>query len=484
MNDLSTTPLSAIRDLLDTKQLSAVELTEHFLDRIAVTQPQLNSFITVTDDHARAAAEHAQREMQQGNATPLAGLPYAAKDLFCTKHIRTTAGSKILENYIPAYSATVIERCSDAVLLGKNNLDEFAMGSSTEHSAYGPTRNPFDLQRVPGGSSGGSAAAVAAGEALFSFGTDTGGSIRLPAAFCNVVGFKPTYGRLSRYGVIAMAASLDTVGTLTRSVEDAAFILQHVAGTDPLDSTTPPVAVDDYLTSLPHDIRGWRIGVPREYLETPAIDPAIKQLFSQVVEALQRLGATVQEISLPHTAYGLATYYVLCPAEVSSNESRYDGMQFGTPDSAGSTLDEVMRLTRSAGFGSEVKRRIMTGTYCLSAGHQDAFYRKAQQVRTLVCEDFIESFRQVDLLLAPTAPTVPFLLGERMQDPLMMYATDMFTIPSSLTGFPAISIPAGLVSGLPVGVQLIGPQFAERKLLQAAYNLEQALQAPRPALVV
>jgi aspartyl-tRNA(Asn)/glutamyl-tRNA(Gln) amidotransferase subunit A len=483
MNDLSTTPLSGIRELLDTRQLSAVELTQHFLDRIAVTQPQLNGFITVTDEHARTGAEHAQREIDQHNATPMTGLPYAAKDLFCTKHIRTTAASKILDHYIPPYSATVIERCGDAILLGKNNLDEFAMGSSSEYSAYGPVRNPYDLTRVPGGSSGGSAAAVAAGEALFTLGTDTSGSIRLPAAFCHVVGFKPTYGRISRYGVIAMTSSLDTVGTFTRNVEDAAWLLGQLAGSDGFDSTASDRPVDDYLMDLKNDINGLRIGVPREYLEVDGIDAGVKEVFAQVVRTLEGLGAIVVEVSLPHTQYALPAYCVLSRAEISSNLARFDGMQFGRPD-IGSTLDEVMRRTRSAGFGPEVKRRIMTGTYCLSAGHYDAFYRQAQQVATLVREDFGEAFRQVDLLLSPTSPTVPFKLGERDQNPLAMYAADLFVAPSSLAGVPAISVPAGLVEGLPVGAQLIGPQFAERTLLQVAYQLEQALNAPRPVLAV
>lgn len=477
-------PLQELRNKLDSKEISAVELTDMHLERIRSTNEQLNSFITVTEEHARERAQHAQAEIDNGNQGKLTGIPYAAKDIFCTKGIRTTAASRILEHYIPPYSATVIDKCHDAVLLGKTNTDEFAMGSSTEHSAYGPSKNPYDLSRVPGGSSGGSAVAVASNQAAFAFATDTGGSIRQPAAFCHVVGFKPTYGRISRYGVIAMASSFDTVGFFTRTIGDSAYLLEELAGADPLDSTTPQVPVQKYTEALQGNIKGLRIGIPKEYLEVEGFDPAIKNRFQEVVKTLEGLGAHIQEISLPHTKYALPAYYVLIPSEVSSNLARYDGMQYGKPADNAKSLEEVFLKTREQGFGPEVKRRIMIGTFCLSSGYVDAYYKKAQQVRTLVKKDFDDALQSVDVILAPTTPTLPFTIGEKAQDPVAMYLADIFTLPVNLAGVPAVSMPVGYINGLPTAVQFIAPQFQENRLFQAGSALEAALNIETIPLVV
>lgn len=466
--------LKELRTQLDTKKISATELAEQYLNRIETADKEVNAFITVTPELAREQAAHAQALIDEGDGGPLTGIPYAAKDLFCTQGIQTTAGSRILEGYLPPYSATAIEKCRGGVLLGKTNLDEFAMGSSTEHSAYGPTKNPYDLTRVPGGSSGGSAAAVAADMTPFAFGTDTGGSIRQPASFCNVVGFKPTYGRISRYGVIAMSSSLDTVGFFTRTVEDSAYLLEQLAGHDPLDTTTPNVPLDAYMQATTQDIKGMKIGIPKEYLALEGLDPKIKTVFDQSVEKIQELGASIVEVSLPHTKYALAAYYILCPSEVSSNLARYDGMQYGKHSANAQSLEEVFMKTRDESLGAEAKRRIIIGTFCLSAGYVDAYYKKAQRVRTLVRQDFDTAFEQVDMLLTPTSPTLPFTLGDRTSDPLAMYMADIFTIPSSLAGIPGMSLPAGAVDGLPVAVQLLAPQFKETTLLNAAARIEEA----------
>src|SRR3989339_43685 len=466
--------LIELRKQLDNKEISAPELTRQYLSRIAKVDPKLNSYITVCTEQAEKAAVHAQEEIDRGNQGPLTGIPYAVKDIFCTKDIRTTAGSHILKEYIPPYSATAVEKCQDAVLLGKTNMDEFAMGSSTEYSAFGPTKNPFDLTRVPGGTSGGSTAAVAADLAVFALGTDTGGSIRQPASFCNVVGLKLTYGRISRYGVIASASSLDTVGMITQNVADGAYVLKQLAGHDPLDATTSPVPIDDYLNSLEKTVSGLRVGIPKEYLELAGLDPRIKERFLAVQKVLAKLGVGVEEISLPHSRYGLATYYILNPSENSSNLARYDGIQYGRPAKGANSLDEVYTKTREEGFGAESKRRIMIGTFCLSAGYYDAYYKQAQKVRTLVSEDFTKAFEQVDVIMSPTSPTLPFKLGERESDPLSMYTSDIYTIPASLAGLPAFSLPAGAVDNLPVAVQLIAPQFAEKRILQLGYHLEQS----------
>jgi len=467
-----------IRKGLDAKEFSVAEVADQYTKRIAATNPQLNSFITVVDgDHVAAHTAHAQAEIDAGNQGPLTGVPYAAKDIFCTRGVRTTGASKILDNYIPPYSATTIDKCRDAVLLGKTNLDEFAMGSSSEYSAYGVTKNPFDLHRVAGGSSGGSAAAVAAGQAPFAFGTDTGGSIRLPAAFCNVVGFKPTYGRISRYGVMPMASSLDTVGTFTRDVADAALLLEQFAGHDPLDSTTSTAAIESYSAALTGDIKGVRVGIPKEYAAVDGMDPVIAKAYSDTRAKLQSLGAEVVDISLPHTEYAMATYYILCPSEVSSNMGKYDGMQYGTR-AAGKSLEEVFLNSREQGIGAEVKRRIMIGTFCLSSGYYDAYYKKAQQARTLIKQDFTHAFANVDVIFTPVTPVLPFLIGARTQDPIQMYLADLFTIPMNLAGVPALSLPVGSANGLPIGMQVIANQFKESTLLRVAHALEQALRLP------
>ncbi|MFH1426223.1 MAG: Asp-tRNA(Asn)/Glu-tRNA(Gln) amidotransferase subunit GatA [Candidatus Kerfeldbacteria bacterium] len=481
MDDLS---ILQLREKLDSKELSAIDLAEHYLNRILETNDTLNSFITVDTEHVREHAKHAQAEIDNGNQSRLTGIPYAAKDLFCTKGVRTTAGSHILNEYVPPYSATVINRLRDGVLLGKTNMDEFAMGASTEYSAYGPTKNPYDLERVPGGSSGGSAVAVAAGQAPFALGTDTCGSTRQPASFCNVVGLKPTYGRISRYGVVALASSLDTVGIFARSVEDAAVVLEQIAGEDALDATTPSEPIDDYLSRMSDDISKMRVGIPKEFIEMDGFDPEVKESFERTVELLAEIGATIEEVSLPHTRYAVPAYYILCPSEASSNLARYDGIQYGKPSPDAKTLEEVFLKTREQGFGPEAKRRIMIGTFCLSSGYFDAYYKKAQQVRTLIREDFDEAYTKVDVLLAPTAPTLPFKLGEKSKDPIAMYLSDIFTGPASLAGVPTISVPSGFVQDLPVGVQFIGPQFGESKILAAARALEQAVEPASVSLAV
>lgn len=473
--------LHELRTRLDAKELSVLELAESYEKRILDTNDALNSFITLDADHLRRHAMHAQEEINHNNQSALTGIPYAVKDMFCTKGLKTTAASRILQEYVPPYSATAIDRIRDAIVLGKTNQDEFAMGASSEFSAAGPVKNPYNLERVAGGSSGGSAVAVASGQAPFALGTDTGGSVRQPASFCNVVGLKPTYGRISRYGVIAMASSLDTVGILARTVQDVATVLKQLAGEDVLDATTPAVPIDDYLARLADGVGGLRIGIPGEYLNVDGLDPEVRAVFDCVSQLLAGIGVTINEVSLPHTRYALPAYYIICPSEVSSNMARYDGIQYGEPSPDATSLDEVFLKTRDQGFGPEVKRRIMAGTFCLSSGYYDAYYKKAQQMRTLIKEDFEEVFRHVDLLLTPTTPTPPFMLGEKLDDPVAMYLADVFTVPASLAGVPAVSVPAGYVNGLPVGLQLIGPQFGEGMLLGAAHALEQALQLePQP----
>jgi aspartyl-tRNA(Asn)/glutamyl-tRNA(Gln) amidotransferase subunit A len=412
-------------------------------------------------------------------------VPVALKDLFCTRGIRTTSGSKILERFVPPYDATVVARLADAgaVVLGKVNMDEFAMGSSTEHSGFFTTRNPWDVDRVPGGSSGGAAAAVAAGMAAASLGTDTGGSIRQPAAFCGTVGFKPTYGRVSRYGVIAFASSLDQVGPFGRTVEDVALMLQVIAGADPMDSTAVATPVPDYRAELGRGIEGLRIGIPTEYF-IDGMSPEVESAVRAAIATLERLGARTEPVSLPHTEYGLAAYYVIAPAEASSNLARYDGVKYGLRATGGKDLIDMYAKTRAAGFGDEVKRRIMLGTYALSAGYYDAYYGRAQKVRTLVRRDFQEAFEGVDLIAAPTTPGVAFKLGERA-DPLSMYLNDVLTIPVNLAGLPGISVPAGFTGGgLPIGLQLIGRAFDEATVLRAAHAYERATDwhTRRPSL--
>jgi aspartyl-tRNA(Asn)/glutamyl-tRNA(Gln) amidotransferase subunit A len=470
--------LSALRAGLDRREFSAVEVTRACLERIAATDPQVNAFITVCAEQALTAAAAADRRLANGNAAPLTGIPLALKDIFNTAGVRTTCASKILDNYIPPYDATAFARlkAQDAVLLGKLNMDEFAMGSSNENSAFGAVRNPWDTACVPGGSSGGSAACVAARQAPAALGTDTGGSIRQPASHCGVVGLKPTYGRVSRFGVIAYASSLDQVGPLTRDVRDCALLLQAIAGHDPLDSTSVNTPVPDYSAGLRPGLKGVRIGLPREYF-IAGLDHDVRQAVEQAVATCRELGAEIIEVSLPHTEFAVACYYLIATAEASSNLARYDGVRFGQRAAGAGNLLDMFMQSRAEGFGSEVKRRIMLGTYALSSGYYDAYYLKAQKVRTLIRQDFLAAFEQVDVLLTPVAPTPAFRLGEKTADPLQMYLSDIFTIPVNLAGTCALSLPCGFsAAGLPIGLQLIGKPFAEAELLHAAYAYEQATE--------
>jgi len=459
-----------------------------YLARIEALDPEVRAFLTVTREAAlRRAAEADARFKAGAPLGPLDGVPVALKDVLCTRGIRTTSGSKILERFVPPYDATVVARlfAAGAVLLGKLNMDEFAMGSSTEHSAFFTTHNPWDLARVPGGSSGGAAAAVAAGMAALTLGTDTGGSIRQPAAFSGVLGMKPTYGRVSRYGVIAFASSLDQVGPFARDAEDAALMLGVIAGADPMDATAIDVPVPDYRAALGQGIEGLRLGVPAEYF-MDGMDPEVEQAVRTAIATLEKLGARTEPVSLPHTEYGLAAYYVIAPAEASSNLARYDGVKYGLRAPGARDLIDMYSKTRAAGFGAEVKRRVMLGTYVLSAGYYDAYYGQAQKVRTLVRRDFEQAFARVDLIVAPTTPGVAFKMGER-EDPLQMYLNDIFTIPVNLAGLPGVSIPGGFTqAGLPIGLQLIAPAFDEATLLRVAHAYQTVTDwhTRRPALDV
>lgn len=466
--------IKELRKKLDAKEISAVELAQEYFDRVEKTASDLNSFITITKEEGLAAAQRSQEKIENGTATGLTGIPYAAKDVFCTEGIPTTAASKILEKYIPPYSATVIDRLSDAVLLGKTNMDEFAMGSSSEYSAFGPVKNPINLDYVPGGSSGGSAAAVASGQAVFSLATDTCGSNRLPASFCGIVGYKPTYGSIPRFGVISMAASLDTVGIFTRSIADAAAVLDATTGPDGYDSTALSQKYS-FADIENGSLQNISFGIPKEYIDLEGLSDPVKKVFEKSVAAIEKAGGKIVEISLPHTHYALPTYYVLCPAEVSSNMARYDGLQFGGISENAKTLDDAFALTREEGFGDEVKRRILTGTFILSAGHYDSYYTKAEKVRTRIIQDFDHAFETVDFLLSPTTPTPAFRLGDRVSDPLAMYASDVYAAPSSLAGVPAVSLPMGDVDGLPVGLQIIGAKSSDVRLLSTAHAIEQEL---------
>ncbi len=491
-SDLAFLSLHEAQTLLARGAVSSLDLTEACLECIAAADPAIHAFLTVTADLARTQARASDVRRAVGTLRgPLDGIPMSLKDMLLTEGIATTAGSRILEGFVPPYNGTVVQRLLDAgaVLLGKVNQDEFAMGSSTETSAFGPTGNPWDTTRVPGGSSGGSAAAVAAGMGYFSLGTDTGGSIRQPAALCGIAGLKPTYGRVSRFGVIAFASSLDQIGPLARSVADLAPVLGVIAGLDPLDSTSQPVPVPDYAAAFTPDLRGLRVGVPREYI-LDRLPPAIGAAIQAAVAQFQTLGATLHEVSLPYSEYALAAYYIIAPAEASANLARYDGVKYGLrvgsmgrgADSAGADL---MSRTRGAGFGSEVQRRIMLGTYGLSSGYYDAYYKKAQQVRTLVAQDFAQAFERVDILLGPTTPTTAFCVGE-VSDPLQMYLMDVYTIPANLAGICGLSIPCGFADGLPIGLHLQARPFAEPTLLRAGYAYEQAtdwhLRRPDPAV--
>jgi aspartyl-tRNA(Asn)/glutamyl-tRNA(Gln) amidotransferase subunit A len=476
MPDLDPLRLSAkvAKRLLVDGQVSSAELAKVYLDQIAAVESRVRAFILVTYDNVAKYSTKVDREMQALRG-PLAGLPIAIKDNMVTEGVVTTCASQILRNYMPIYTATAVRQVWDdhVVVLGKTNMDEFAMGSSTENSSFQITRNPWDLAMVPGGSSGGSAAAVAAGETLWALGSDTGGSIRQPAALCGVVGMKPTYGAVSRYGLIAFASSLDQIGPLARSVYDCALLLQHIVGRDPMDSTSvdlpEPIALPDAQR-----LDGLRVGIPAEYMAA-GIEPGVCARFDETIAWVERLGGECREISLPHTGYALPAYYIIAPAEASANLARFDGVRYGSRAEGATDLLDMYERTRGEGFGPEVKRRIMIGTYALSAGYYDAYYGRAQRVRTLVRRDFERAFKDVDLIASPTSPSVAFAAGSRTSDPLAMYMSDVCTIPANLAGLPAISIPCGLSDGLPVGFQLIGPAFGENRILQAAHALEGAI---------
>jgi aspartyl-tRNA(Asn)/glutamyl-tRNA(Gln) amidotransferase subunit A len=459
------------------RELTSVELTNSVLERLREVEPRVKAFITVTEELAREQAREADTRFAAGNATPLTGIPVGVKDLIVTQGIQTTAGSKILQGFNPPYSAHVYEqlRRAGAVMVGKTNMDEFAMGSSTEHSAFGPTHNPWDLATVPGGSSGGSAAAVAAGECLVALGSDTGGSIRQPAALCGVVGFDPTYGRVSRYGIVAFGSSLDQVGPIGRDVEDVATMLDAIGGHDPRDSTSNPEPMPDLRHYLDRDIKGTRVGVPKEYFGE-GIDRGVREQVEAAIAALADLGCEIDDqLSLPSTEHALAVYYLIAPSEASANLARYDGVRYGFSDRSGQTMWDNIEQTRGGGFGAEVKRRIMLGTYALSAGYYDAYYLKAQKVRTVIHREFEEAFQKVDVLVTPTSPTVAFPIGAKLDDPYAMYLNDVFTLPSAVAGLPALSLPCGLSDGLPVGVQVIGRLFDEGGVVKVAHALESRL---------
>ncbi len=472
MHDKSISELAAG---LRAGEFSSVELTRHYLERIARHDGRLNSYITVCEERALQQAEAADRALAAGDAVSLTGIPLAQKDIFCTDGVKTSCGSRMLDSFIAPYDSAVAERCDAAgmVMLGKTNMDEFAMGSSNETSYYGPVRNPWDMEAVPGGSSGGSAAAVAACLAPFATGTDTGGSIRQPAALCGITGIKPTYGRVSRYGMIAFASSLDQGGVMARSAADAALLLGVIAGFDERDSTSVDRVVPDYSAALEGDLSGLRIGLPQEYFTT-GLDGDVARVIEAAIAEYRALGAEVRDISLPNTGLAVPTYYVIAPAECSSNLSRFDGVRFGYRCAEPADLEDLYKRSRGEGFGAEVKRRIMVGTYALSAGYYDAYYLKAQQLRRLISDDFARAFAEVDVIMGPTSPTVAFNLGEKSDDPVSMYLSDIYTIAVNLAGLPGISIPAGFVSGRPVGLQIIGNYFAEERLLNVAHRFQQA----------
>jgi aspartyl-tRNA(Asn)/glutamyl-tRNA(Gln) amidotransferase subunit A len=480
---MAATTLAGLAAGLAGKQYSSVELTREALARVGKSQPELNTLISVTAESALAAAAVADKRLAAGEAGPLLGVPMIHKDIFCTEGVLTTCGSKMLSNFVSPYDATVVSRLKAAgmVMVGKANMDEFAMGSSNETSYFGPVKNPWDPKRVPGGSSGGSAAAVAARLAPLATATDTGGSIRQPAALCGVTGIKPTYGRVSRYGMIAFASSLDQAGVITVTAEDSALTLQAMAGFDPRDSTSVDVPVPDYSATLDAPLAGMKIGILKEFFGE-GLAPEVEKPVREALAVLTKLGAVVREVSLPSLPLSVPTYYVVAPAECSSNLARFDGVRFGHRCENPKDLADLYKRSRAEGFGAEVKRRIMTGTYVLSAGYYDAYYIKAQKVRALINSDFLRAFCEVDLLLGPTTPTVAFPLGDKTSDPITMYLNDIYTIGANLAGLPAMSIPAGFANGLPVGVQLIGPHFGEAKLLNAAHRFQQEtdfhLQAP------
>lgn len=462
-----------LSELLQRKEISSIELTEHFLSRAEKHNQELNCYITLTREQALEQARHADEAIRNGDCGPLTGIPISHKDIFCTDGIRTSCGSKILDNFTAPYNATVVEKLNQAgmVIIGKSNMDEFAMGSSNETSYYGAVRNPWDNGRVPGGSSGGSAAAVAARLTPAATGTDTGGSIRQPAAMCGITGLKPTYGRVSRYGMIAFASSLDQGGPMARSAEDAAFLFKAMAGFDEKDSTSADQPVEDFTASLTDEIRGIRIGLPKEYFDSN-LDENIRVLINQAVHSLEQAGADIIEITLPNSHMSVPAYYVIAPAECSSNLARYDGVRFGYRCDNPRDMADLYCRSRSEGFGREVKRRIMTGTYVLSTGYYDAYYLKAQKIRRMIRDDFQRAFAEVDVIVSPTSPTTAFKLDEKLADPVSMYLTDIYTVSVNLAGLPAISVPAGFASDLPVGMQIIGNYFSEKQLFNIAHQFQ------------
>ena len=476
VNKLHQLTIHEAHELLKQRKVSSVELTKSALKRIDEIEKKVHACVTVTEDIALKEAKEADNRIASGDIAPLTGIPTLIKDVICTKGIRTTCSSKMLENFIPPYDATVIQKlkAQKAVIIGKTNMDEFAMGSSTEHSAFFPTYNPWDLSRVPGGSSGGSAAAVAADEVIYALGSDTGGSIRQPAGFCNVVGLKPTYGRVSRFGLVAFASSLDQIGSLTKDVTDCALVMNAIAGYDPSDSTSVPYPVPNYTLPLVPDLKGLCIGIPREYF-VEGMQNEVRVALEIAIEKLGELGAEIDwEASLPHTKYALAAYYILAPSEASANLARYDGVKYGFREQNANNVIEATEKTRQFGFGPEVKRRIMLGTYALSAGYYDAYYLKAQKVRTLIKQEFDQAFKKYDALVTPTSPTAAFKIGEKLDDPLQMYLSDVCTLPINIAGIPAISIPAGFADNLPIGMQIMGKPFSEETLLRIAFAYEQA----------
>ena len=473
MKPLHELTIAEIQLLLQQKQFSSREITGHFLDRIAQQNSIYNCYISVDNDGALSAADAADTAIAGGANGPLLGVPFAHKDIFCTQGIKTTCGSKMLDNFIPPYDATVVAKmkADGAVMLGKTNMDEFAMGSSNETSYFGPVKNPWDIETVPGGSSGGSAAAVAARLAPAATGTDTGGSIRQPAALCGITGLKPTYGRVSRYGMIAFASSLDQAGPMTRTAEDAAILLNSMSGFDAKDSTCTDIAVPDYTATLNQPIKGLKIGIPKEYFDE-RLDATMAATVQTALAELEKLGAILVDIELPNSALSVPAYYVIAPAEASSNLSRFDGVRYGYRCDNPKDLEDLYTRTRTEGFGEEVKRRILVGAYALSAGYYDAYYRKAQQVRRLIKQDFVSAFEKVDIIAGPTSPSPAFKFGEKGDDPVAMYLEDIYTIAVNLAGLPAMSLPAGTMNNMPVGLQLVGNYFAEQQLLNTAHQFQ------------
>jgi aspartyl-tRNA(Asn)/glutamyl-tRNA(Gln) amidotransferase subunit A len=476
MEELHRLTITEAHELLKNKKVSSVELTEATLKRIDEIEDKVHACVTVCHESALEKAKEADNILKKGEGKLLTGIPVLIKDNMCTKGVKTTCSSRMLENFVPPYDATVVEKLQDdgAVTIGKTNMDEFAMGSSTEHSAFFPTKNPWDLDRVPGGSSGGSAVAVASDETIFALGSDTGGSIRQPAGFCSVVGLKPTYGRVSRFGLVAFASSFDQIGPITKCVNDCAIVMNTISGHDKRDSTSVPQPVPDFTASLKSGIKGFRIGIPREYF-VEEMQSDVRTSLQEAIAVLEKSGAEIDwDVSLPHTKYALASYYILAPSEASANLARYDGFKYGFSYQDTDNIWSVMEKTKQLGFGAEVKRRIMLGTYALSAGYYDAYYLKAQKIRTIIRQEFDHAFGKYDALVTPTSPTLPFRIGEKVDDPMQMYLSDVCTLPINVAGVPAVSIPAGFSKGLPVGMQIIGKPFDEETILRTAYTFEQA----------